>query len=166
MAERRFAVAEYTRDEQTFGGKLAGKRPDVGELPLEEKYEVIERQQQEGEEDQDTARVDRHGARDVYLLTRSKTDKDKSGGGGWGLPEGTLKQGEGLHEVSSETPIWFDDCYGRKFWLTEIARFALCFYLFVCLFLWRLSSFITHLPFLVSLLSVSFFLVPLSLFPS
>lgn len=99
LTERRFQRAQWAREREVFGERLAGKKVDVGDIPAEEVVQLNTRT--EGDEpgaaagEGDKTRVERVGAGDVYLLVKNKKS------GSWGLPVGGLQGKEALHEVSS-----------------------------------------------------------------
>jgi large subunit ribosomal protein L46 len=96
LTERRFLRAQWQREKAIFGEKLAGKQPDVGELPVEEEPKLNVREQ-EGEIDdpsaKDAKKIERNGEGNLYLVVKDKNS------GKWSLPAGSLGKGEALHEV-------------------------------------------------------------------
>ena len=82
-----------------FGEKLAGKQPDVGELPVEEEPKLNAREQ-EGEVEEPSAegakKIERQGEGNLYLMVKDKKS------GNWSLPTGGLEKGEALHEVRDD----------------------------------------------------------------
>jgi large subunit ribosomal protein L46 len=101
LTERRFQRAQWAREREVFGERLAGKKVDVGDIPAEEVVQLETRT--EGDEpggqgqggEGDRTKVERVGAGDVYLLVKDKKS------GAWGLPVGGLQGKEALHEVST-----------------------------------------------------------------
>ncbi|KAJ9104796.1 hypothetical protein QFC19_003937 [Naganishia cerealis] len=111
LTERRFLRAQWAREREVFGERLAGKKVDVGDIPAEEEVKLAQRTAEdeprrlggEGERGQeaDRTRVERVGAGDVYLVVKNKST------GKWGLPVGGLKNTkEALHEVSTRGCFW------------------------------------------------------------
>lgn len=109
LAEKRFTKAQYERDEAMFGSQIAGPRPDVGELPPDDVYEVVPRDEKEemlaqgaDPSNKDVfKRIERAGDQSLYLMVKDKST------GQWTLPtsdpaEG-LRQGEGLHDKALRT---------------------------------------------------------------
>lgn len=98
LTERRFSRAQWQREKAVFGDKLAGKQPDVGELPVEEEPKLNAREQ-EGEVEEPSAeaakKVERQGEGNLYLMVKDKKS------GKWSLPTGGLEKGEALHEAAS-----------------------------------------------------------------
>lgn len=99
LTERRFQRAQWAREREVFGERLAGKKVDVGDIPAEEVVQLNTRE--EGDEpgravggEADKTRIERVGAGDLYLLVKDKKS------GQWGLPVGGLQGKEALHEVS------------------------------------------------------------------
>lgn len=109
LTERRFLRAQYEREREVFGERLAGRKVDVGDIPEEEGVKLLKRLESDeprasvngGEEVQegDMTKVERVGAGDVYLLVKEKST------GRWGLPVGSLNEKEALHEVRSNPSV-------------------------------------------------------------
>jgi large subunit ribosomal protein L46 len=98
LTERRFLRAQWQREKATFGDKLAGKQPDVGEIPSEEAVKLNLREQEEdvsGPSEEQAKKLERKGESNLYMLVKDKKS------GKWDLPTGSLADGEALHEVSS-----------------------------------------------------------------
>jgi large subunit ribosomal protein L46 len=89
LASRRFLDAQYTRDAATFGERLAGRRPDVGDIPAEAELEPVARDAG----DQSEAMVGRRGEDEVYLVVQDNAGK-------WGFLNAPLQQGEALHQAA------------------------------------------------------------------
>ncbi|KAJ9127793.1 hypothetical protein QFC24_000076 [Naganishia onofrii] len=104
LTERRFLRAQYEREREVFGERLAGRKVDVGDIPEEEGVKLLKRLESDeprasvngAEEVQegDMTKVERVGAGDVYLLVKEKST------GRWGLPVGSLNEKEALHEAA------------------------------------------------------------------
>ena len=99
LTERRFSRAQWQREKAVLGEKLAGKQPDVGELPVEEEPKLNAREQ-EGEVEEPSAegakKIERQGEGNLYLMVKDKKS------GNWSLPTGGLEKGEALHEVRDD----------------------------------------------------------------
>jgi large subunit ribosomal protein L46 len=98
LTERRFSRAQWQREKAVFGEKLAGKQPDVGELPAEDEVKLNVRESEEDVSDvssESAKKLERKGDGNLYLLVKNKES------GKWSLPTGGLQGGEALHEVSA-----------------------------------------------------------------
>ncbi len=98
LLERRFVLAQWEAERERFGARLAGKRPDVGDIPGEEAVVLQHREPEgegggEGSGEADRTKLERRGDRSVYLVVREK------GSDAWTLPSGPLEGSENLHEV-------------------------------------------------------------------
>ncbi|KAG7571122.1 hypothetical protein FFLO_00947 [Filobasidium floriforme] len=100
LTERRFSRAQWQREKAVFGEKLAGKQPDVGELPAEDEVKLNVRESEEDVSDvssESAKKLERKGDGNLYLLVKNKES------GKWSLPAGGLQGGEALHEAASRT---------------------------------------------------------------
>lgn len=73
-----------------FGDRLAGKKPDVGEIPSEAGVERVKRDAGDQAED----KVGRRGQDEVYLVVQDKSGK-------WGFIQAELESGEALHQAAT-----------------------------------------------------------------
>ncbi|WVQ85453.1 hypothetical protein IAT38_007618 [Cryptococcus sp. DSM 104549] len=107
---RRHLVAEHELVTETYGKEMAGKAPDVGDIPAETEYEVIERDHWEKE---DAARGDRSLERkpeeEVFCLVQQK-GKD----GKWGFPTVQTEPLEGLDEAVTRGITGVEGSLGGK----------------------------------------------------
>ncbi|KAI0747862.1 39S mitochondrial ribosomal protein L46-domain-containing protein [Daedaleopsis nitida] len=112
LLEKKFAREEKLREREAFGGAWAVKRqagvPDeevgipsstdptdnMGEEPMEPPAPRIHESDRTG----DVKSLDRMGERNLYLLVRGK---DHSGKEVWRFPQGSVKEGELLHQAAS-----------------------------------------------------------------
>lgn len=94
LTERRFTRAQWEREAAAFGNRLAGKQPDVGDIPGEEVLSLNHREQ-EVEQGGDNTRLERRGDRSLYLVVKAKGEEK------WSLPSGPLENAENLHEAAS-----------------------------------------------------------------
>jgi large subunit ribosomal protein L46 len=120
LTERRFSRAQWQREKAVFGEKLAGKQPDVGELPAEDEVKLNVRESEEDVSDvssESAKKLERKGDGNLYLLVKNKES------GKWSLPTGVLQGGEALHEVSAPSSGERHNKQGLRSLITSIDTF-------------------------------------------
>ena len=100
LNERRFQRAQWVREKEALGERLAGKRIDVGDIPAEEEVTLEQRTEEDSRPSSSSSSsegrtaVERVGAGHVYLFVKDKRTN------AWGLPTGALEGKEALHEAA------------------------------------------------------------------
>lgn len=89
---RRFQRANHLAETAAFGPRLAGKAPDVGDLPVEPPAEVVPRDSWAiADQGRGESSLERHPESEVYCLIQD--------GGNWTFPSTEVTKGEGLDEA-------------------------------------------------------------------
>lgn len=90
---RRFQASNHAYELSTYGSKIAGKAPELGDIPAETPVVEIARDEWEKK---DSARgeksLERQPEGEVFLLVKGKDSK-------WGFPRTQVAQGESLEEA-------------------------------------------------------------------
>ena len=94
LAHRRYQRAAYDSELDAFGPAIAGKQPNIGEIPPERPAQLLDRDHWANA---DLARGERSLERcpdeEVFCLVRSKSEEK------WGFPEWKMRHNEGLHST-------------------------------------------------------------------
>lgn len=107
---RRFQRAQHAADVETFGPRLAGAAPDVGDVPAEQEVEEMDRGHWEkADAERGERSLERRPEEEVYCLV-------KEGGreGRWTFPGVEVGKGEGLDEAVHRGLIGTDGRLGGK----------------------------------------------------
>jgi large subunit ribosomal protein L46 len=88
---RRFQRANHLAETAAFGPRLAGKAPEVGDLPLEPAAEAVPRDSWARADQRGESSLERHPESELYCLIKE--------GDRWTFPSTAVAKGEGLDEA-------------------------------------------------------------------
>lgn len=108
---RRHLVAEHAFVSETYGKKLSGKAPDVGDIPPETEYEIIERDRWEkADAKRGEKSLERKPEEEVYCLVLKGKDKE----GKWAFPDVQVGKLEALDEAVTRGITGVEGSLGGK----------------------------------------------------
>ena len=108
---RRHLVAEHAFVSETYGKKLSGKAPDVGDIPPETEYEIIERDRWEkADAKRGEKSLERKPEEEVYCLVLKGKDKE----GKWTFPDVKVGKLEALDEAVTRGITGVEGSLGGK----------------------------------------------------
>ncbi|KAI9635085.1 uncharacterized protein MKK02DRAFT_43765 [Dioszegia hungarica] len=104
---RRFQRSQHASDVEAFGPRLAGKEPDVGDLPAELEVEVMERDHWvKADSERGERSLERMPEDEVYCLVQRE--------GRWEFPRTEVKKGEALDEAVKRGLVGVDGEMGGR----------------------------------------------------
>lgn len=108
---RRHLVAEHAFVSETYGKKLSGKVPDVGDIPPETEYEIIERDRWEkADAKRGEKSLERKPEEEVYCLVLKGRGKE----GKWMFPDVKVGKLEALDEAVARGITGVEGSLGGK----------------------------------------------------
>ncbi|ADV21168.1 hypothetical protein I305_00776 [Cryptococcus gattii E566] len=108
---RRHLVAEHAFVSETYGKKLSGKAPDVGDIPPETEYEIIERDRWEkADAKRGEKSLERKPEEEVYCLVLKGKGKE----GKWMFPDVKVGKLEALDEAVTRGITGVEGSLGGK----------------------------------------------------
>ncbi|KAK4688914.1 large subunit ribosomal protein L46, partial [Tremellales sp. Uapishka_1] len=109
LPSRRFQLLQHARDLATFGERLAGAAPEVGEIQMEPELTVNPRNKWMKEDaERKEKSLERYPEDEVFLMVQN-THRGK-----WGFPESGVEKGEGLDEAVKRDIIGVDGVLNGK----------------------------------------------------